>query len=492
MPGHILRSALRVGALCVVAGAASSAAQAPESAPPATPATPAASAPAPPTSAVPALPFEKYTLDNGLEVILHQDKRAPQVTVNVWYHVGALHEERGRSGFAHLFEHLMFQGSAHVPPEQHFKLLEEAGATFVNGSTDFDKTDYYQTVPRHEIELALWLEADRMGWLMEAMSQAKLDEQRAVVKNERRQTTEAVPWGVAREKLWQAVIPYDHPYHGLIIGSQADLDRASLDDVRRFYDDYYAPSNATLVVSGDIEPAEAKKLVDKYFRSLPTWPKPEARRITPPVIRSEIKVEHEETVGTLPWVEIMWLVPGRGQPGELDLAVLAHVLGDGISSKLQEALLVQTEQAESVTVSMDALGNVGVFSIAAVVRPGVTPADVVETIVAQLNFLQEIPVQPDEVARARKKLENELLFALEVGPSRAAVFQESNHYEGDPGAYTKRLAALQAVTDASVMAALNQWLPRDRRAVLIATPKKPVEAKPAAPAAEAPQAEEKK
>jgi predicted Zn-dependent peptidase len=471
----------------MVAGAASSAAQSPESAAP----TPAA-APAPPPSAVPALPFEKYTLDNGLEVILHQDKRAPQVTVNVWYHVGALHEERGRSGFAHLFEHLMFQGSAHVPPEQHFKLLEEAGATFVNGSTDFDKTDYYQTVPRHEIELALWLEADRMGWLMEAMSQDKLDEQRAVVKNERRQTTEAVPWGVAREKLWQAVIPYDHPYHGLIIGSQADLDRASLDDVRRFYDDYYAPSNATLVVSGDIESAEAKKLVDKYFRSLPAWPKPEARRITPPVIRSEIKVEHEETVGTLPWVEIMWLVPARGQPGELDLAVLAHVLGDGINSKLQEALLVQTEQAESVKVSMYGLGNVGVFSIAAVVRPGINPADVVETIVAQLNFLQEIPVQPDEVARARKKLENELLFALEVGPTRAAVFQESNHYEGDPGSYAKRLAALQAVTDASVMAALGQWLPRDRRAVLIAAPKKPAGSAQDVSAAETPKAEENK
>jgi zinc protease len=319
------------------------------------------------------------------------------------------------------------------------------------------------------------------------VGQAKLDEQRAVVKNERRQTTEAVPWGVAREKLWQAVIPYDHPYHGMIIGSQADLDRASLADVRAFYDDYYAPSNATLVVSGDIDPAEAKKLVDKYFRSLPRWPKPEPRRITPPTIQGEVKVEHDETVGALPWVEIMWLVPGRSQPGELDLAVLAHVLGDGISSKLQEALLVQTEQAESVEVSMDAYGNLGVFSIGAVVRPGVNPADVIETIVAQLNFLQEIPVQPDEVARAKKKLENELLFAIEVGPSRANVLQDANHYDGDPGAWSKRLAALQAVTDTSVMAALNQWLPRDRRAVLIATPKK-AEAAPA----DAPKPEEKK
>jgi predicted Zn-dependent peptidase len=467
----------RAGVFCVLAAAATTVAQAPAPDAPAP-----AGSPAPPA---PALAFEKYTLANGLEVILHEDKRAPQVTVNVWYHVGALHEERGRSGFAHLFEHLMFKGSAHVPPEQHFKLLEEAGATFVNGSTDFDKTDYHQTVPRHELELALWLEADRMGWLMEAMSQAKLDEQRAVVKNERRQTTEAVPYGVAREKLWQAVVPSDHPYHGMIIGSQADLDRASLADVRAFYDDYYAPSNATLVLSGDIDSTEAKKLVDKYFRSLPKWPKPEARRITPPTLTGEIRVEHEETVGTLPWIEIMWLVPGRSQPGELDLAVLAKVLGDGIGSKLQEALLIQTEQAESVEVSMDAWGNVGVFSVGAVVRPGVNPADVLETIVAQLNFLQEIPIQPDEVARARKKLENELLFALAVGPTRAHVLQESNHYDGDPGAWAKRLAALQTVTDTSVMAALSQWLPRDRRAILIATPKK-------ADAADASTAEEKK
>lgn len=442
----------------------------------AAPVAEAPAAPATPASAVPALPFEKYTLGNGLEVILHQDKRAPQVTVNVWYHVGALHEERGRSGFAYLFEHLMFQGSAHVPSEQHIKLLEEAGATFVNGSTDFDRTDYYQTVPRHEFELALWLEADRMGWLMEPMTQAKLDEQRAVVKNERRQTTEGVPWGVAREKLWQTVIPADHPYHGAVIGSQADLDRASLADVRRFYDDYYAPSNATLVVAGDIELAESRTLVDKYFRSLPTWPKPSTRRVNPPVLNSEVRVDHVETVGSLAWVELMWLVPGRGQPGEIDLEVLALVLGDGISAKLQEALLIQTEQAESVEVSMQGFGSVGVFTIGAVVRPGVAPPDVIETIGGQLSFLQELPVEPAEVERAKKKIENEILFELEVGPSRAGVFQEHNHYEGDPGAYLKRLEALRAVTDTSVMAALKAWLPRDRRGVLVAKPSGPEEA----------------
>ena len=488
----LLMASLTTSTAAMAEDAPPAAATATAVAPAGTEAPPAAPTGPPP----PALAFEKFTLGNGLEVILHEDKRTPQVTVNVWYHVGALNEERGKTGFAHLFEHLMFQGSAHVPPEQHFKLLEEAGATFVNGSTDYDRTDYYQTVPRHETELALWLEADRMGWLMEAMGQAVLDEQRGVVKNERRQTTEAQPYGIAREKLWQAVVPFDHPYRGMVIGSLADLDRASLDDVRRFYDDYYAPANATLCIVGDFDSAEMKKLVDKYFRSLPTWKRPERRPVTPPVIKGDVQVAHEETVGSLPYVEMLWIVPGRGQPGELDLEVLAHVLGDGIASKLQDALLVQTEQAESVEVDLESLGNFSAFHIGVVVRPGVAPADVLETIQAQLDYLQEIPVQPDEVARAKKGIETAQIFSLEIGPGRANLLQEHNHYEGDPAAWTKRLAALQAVTDTSVMEALKTWLPKDRRGVLTATPKAAAPADkgppPAADKGPPPAAEEKK
>jgi predicted Zn-dependent peptidase len=437
------------------------------------------SAPSPAAVAPPAglgpteLAVEKLILPNGLEVILHEDKRAPQVTVNVWYHVGAFNEQPGKTGFAHLFEHLMFQGSAHVPPEKHFKFLEEAGASFVNGSTDYDRTDYYQTVPRHEVELALWLEADRMGWLMESMGQPVLDEQRGVVKNERRQTTEASPYGLAREKLWQAVVPPSHPYHGMVIGSLADLDRASLDDVRRFYDDSYAPANATLCIVGDFDTADMKKLVDKYFRSLPAWKRPDRRAVAPPTMTADVQVLFEEPVATLAYVEMLWLVPGRGQPGELDLEVLAHVLGDGIASKLQDALLVQTEQAESVSVEMESLANFGAFHIGVVVRPGVAAVDVLETIQSQLDYLQEIPVQPEEVARTKKLLETEFVFSLESGSGRANVLQEHNHYEGDPGAWRQRMAALRAVTDESVMAAMKTWLPKDHRGVLIATPAMP-------------------
>jgi zinc protease len=465
-------------ALCAFVSLSTSA-LAQEAAAPAT-AEPAAPAVAPP----PSLAFEKFTLDNGLEVIIHEDHRQPHVTVDVWYHVGAFEEDKGRTGFAHLFEHLMFQGSTHVPAEAHFRLLEEAGASVINGTTDFDRTNYFETVPRHELELALWLEADRMGWLMEPMTQARLDEQRGVVKNERRQTTEGQPWGLAEEKLWQAVIPAYHPYHGLVIGSQADLDAATLDDVRRFYGRYYAPSNATLCIAGDVTVADAKKLVDKYFRTLPTWPKPEKPRISPPTLWSEVRVTHGETVGSLPRVELLWLVPGRGQPGELDLEVLAYILGDGISSKLQEALLVQNELAQSVDVGLETAANFSAFRIAAVVRPGVDPEEVLNTIQAQLDYLKEIPVQPDEVKRAQRRIETEAVFALETGSVRAEVLQSHNHYDGDPAAFTKRLLQLRGVTDTSVMAALARYLPREHRAVLVAKPKA---AAPSAAAAAAPQ-----
>lgn len=457
-----------VSAAAAETPAATPATPATPAATPATPATPAVATPPPaPTLS---LPFEKYTLDNGLEVILHEDHRSPYVTVNVWYHVGAFEEEPGKTGFAHLFEHLMFQGSTHVEGDKHFRLLEEAGAIPVNGTTDFDRTNYFESLPKNELELGLWLEADRMGWLMEPMSQAKLDEQRGVVKNERRQTTEATPYGIAEEKLWQAIFPSSHPYYGSIIGSMADLDRASLKDVTRFYDTWYAPSNATLCLAGDFDPATVKGLVDKYFKSLPKWPKPAKRVVPAPTLNSEVRIDHEETVGVVPYVDITWLTPAINQPGDKDLSVLAAILGDGIASKLQEALMVQTEQAQEVSVSQQSLANVGVFSISAVVRPGVAPEDVINTIQSQLDYLNDVPVTAEEVTRAVNQIETSMTFSLEMGFVRADVLQNYNHFNGDPGGLQKELDEYRAVTADSVMAAQKKWLPKDRRAILIARP----------------------
>jgi predicted Zn-dependent peptidase len=207
------------------------------------------------------IPYEKYELDNGLEVILHQDGKTGSVAVSLWAHVGGLNEKEGRSGFAHLFEHLMFQGTPHVGDDMHFKYLQQAGGKSINGTTSFDRTNYFEVVPANELELALWLESDRLGWLMEGVTQAKLDEQREVVKNERLQRTENRPYGLGQEKLWQAMFPPSHPYYGKVIGSMADLDAASMDDVKDFFGRFYAPSNMTLALAGNFEVGPTKVLI---------------------------------------------------------------------------------------------------------------------------------------------------------------------------------------------------------------------------------------
>ncbi|MBM4282285.1 MAG: insulinase family protein [Deltaproteobacteria bacterium] len=419
----------------------------------------------------PSLALVKYALDNGLEVILHEDHRQPLVAVNVWYHVGAFAEEPGKSGFAHLFEHLMFQGSAHVPGDKHARYLEEVGVSGLNGTTDFDRTAFFETVPKNELELALWLEADRMGWLAPALSTAVLDERRAVVKDERRQRFEDAPYGIAREKLWHAVFPPSHPYRGMGIGSIADLDNATLDDVRRFYDSYYAPSNATLCIAGDIDPLATRALVDKYFGTLPPWPRPRPRAVAAPTLTQELRIDHEEAVGTVPLVEMLWLTPGRGKPGHREVEVLARVLGDGIASKMRDALLVQSDLAVEVAVVQQAMAEVSTFSIMATVRPEVAPDEVLNTIQSQLDYLADVPVAPEDVARAVKRIESERVFALQETAARADVFQNDNHYAGDPGAFSAELSHYRAITADAVMAALAQHLVKDRRAILVAVPK---------------------
>src|SRR5918995_2799094 len=216
---------------------------------------------------IPRLQFEKYTLPNGLEVILSQKKGLPMVAVNLWYHVGPANEDPGRTGFAHLFEHMMFQGSKHVPGDSHFKLVEGAGGN-LNGTTDFDRTNYFETLPSNQLELALWLEADRMGYLLDQVDQANLSNQQDVVRNERRQSTENQPYGIVEEALFHQLFPREHPYYASVIGSHADIQAAKLDDVKNFFKLYYAPNNASLVIVGDIDRAATKAMVEKYFGTL--------------------------------------------------------------------------------------------------------------------------------------------------------------------------------------------------------------------------------
>src|SRR6266581_3241745 len=304
---------------------AKSAAQAVAKAPTQAPVKAPAAKPAP--LEVPQLKFEKYKLDNGLEVILSEDHRLPMVAVNLWYHVGPANEVPGRTGFAHLFEHMMFEGSKHVPGSSHFHLLEAAGASDINGTTDFDRTNYFETLPSNQLELALWLESDRMGYLPDKLDQANLSNQQDVVRNERRQSVENAPYGVVEEGLFHRLFPKDHPYYGEVIGSHQDIQSAKLEDVRNFFKLYYAPNNASLAIVGDFDPLKRGEDV------------PKIKAHTPP-ITSERRGVVQDNV-QLPRVYIAWLTSPIFKPGDAEADLTAAILGGGKSSRLYKKLVYE-------------------------------------------------------------------------------------------------------------------------------------------------------
>src|SRR6266581_3554997 len=282
---------------------------------------------APAAAEIPRIKFKKYTLANGLEVILSDDHRLPLVAVDLWYHVGPANEEPGRTGFAHLFEHMMFQGSRHVPANMHFKMLEGAGASGINGTTDFDRTNYFETLPASELELALWLESDRMGYQIDKLDQANLSNQQDVVRNERRQSLENTPYGVVEEGLFHLLYPKGHPYYGAVIGSHQDIQSAKLEDVRNFFKLYYVPNNASLAIVGDFDPLKRGEDV------------PKIKAHTPP-ITSERRGVVQDNV-QLPRVYIAWLTSPIFKPGDAEADLTAAILGGGKSSRLYKKLVYE-------------------------------------------------------------------------------------------------------------------------------------------------------
>jgi zinc protease len=276
---------------------------------------------------VPNLKYEKYTLPNGLEVILREDHRLPLVAVDLWYHVGPVNEKAGRTGFAHLFEHMMFEGSEHVGEKAHFKYLEGAGATNINGTTSYDRTNYFETVPSNQVDLALWLESDRMGFLLETLDRAKLTNQRDVVRNELRQD-EGQPYDVADEAIGHLLFPKTHPYYGNVIGSHADVEAARLLDVRDFFHHYYTPNNASIAIVGDFDAATIKEKVAKYFGPIPQGPPVEKASVETPAITTQRRVTVTDTV-QLPRLSVSWLSPEAFKPGDADADMFVSILGGG-------------------------------------------------------------------------------------------------------------------------------------------------------------------
>ncbi len=418
----------------------------------------------------PQLPYEKYRLPNGLEIILSQDRSLPLVAVNLWYHVGAANEEPGRTGFAHLFEHMMFTGSKHIPRGLADKLLEAAGATDSNATTSFDRTNYFDTVPSNQLELALWTHADRMGYLLDSLDQKALTNQQDVVRNERRQTTENRPYGIVDEARFHALFPPGHPYRPVIIGSHTDIQAAGLVDVRDFFKRYYRPNNATLAIVGDFDTAAAKRLVAKYFGSFkrgPDVPKPAI--VTPPLgsERREIVTDQIE----LERLDLDWLTPPRFSADDAELEIAAHVLAGGKSSRLYRKLVYELQIAQEVSADQDANALTSIFNVQALAREGHAASELLPAVDAELDRLAAEGPTTREVERARNQIERSLYQSLQkVGGynGRADLLNTYNHYLGDPGFLPKDIDRYNRVTPADVQRAVRERLRRNSRVVTIA------------------------
>ncbi len=382
------------------------------------------------SEAAPTIEFEKYKLANGLEVILSEDHRLPVVAVNIWYHVGPANERPGRTGFAHLFEHMMFQGSKHVGENQ-IKFLQAAGATGINGTTGFDRTNYFETMPAERLELALWLESDRMAFLLEGLTARNLANQRDVVRNERRQRENA-PYSLVWEELYRQLFPAGHPYHATIIGSHADIESARLADMKEFCRQYYVPNNASLALVGDFDSEEVKQLVDRYFGTIPPGPAlPKLDVATPPIL-SPTRITVTDRV-ELPRIYKAWLTPPVYMPGNAEGDVLAQVLAGGRSSRLYQRLVHEKQIAQEVSAEQQSLVLGSVLMLQATAKPGVSLEQLESAIDDELRLMQADGPTPEELDRVRNTIHTNFAFGLESVSGVADRLNIYNHYLGDPG-----------------------------------------------------------
>ncbi|MGI8509523.1 MAG: M16 family metallopeptidase [Gemmatimonadaceae bacterium] len=452
---RLVRAALPV---CALAGAGAGA-QATAKAPSKPAVETLAKTTAPPAFSVPKLPVERYTLPNGLTVLLSPDHAAPVAAVDIWYHVGSKNELPGRTGFAHLFEHVMFNGSEHIPYGVHFKTIEGAGGN-LNGSTWNDRTNYFEAVPSNEMETALWLESDRMGFLLPALDQAKLDAQREVVKNERRQRVDNVPYGSEDEVIGAAMYPASHPYSWPVIGSMADLSAASLEDVKNFFRKYYAPTNATLVVTGDFEPAATKALIAKYFGPIPAGPaitRPSVPKIT---LNVEKRLVLEDARAKLPQMTIAWPTVGDVDSDNAPLTALARVLTQDRTSRLTKLLVYDRQLATRVAASQngDDSENAGRFEINVTPRPNASLTEIEKLIDSTLAGLSTSPPGASEVDRFKNTTRVSSVTDLDGALNKAEILAKGQTFFGDPLHYIVKTNELLGVTPGDVARVTKQYL----------------------------------
>jgi zinc protease len=426
------------------------------------------------SAAAPLVSFTKYKLKNGLTVILHEDHSLPLTAVNIWYHVGPANEPPKRSGFAHLFEHLMFESSKHVGAEFD-RLLESIGATNVNGTTSWDRTNYFETVPRQHLELVLWLESDRMGFMSETLTQERLDVQRDVVKNERRQSYENAPYGPSSLALLNTLFPAGHPYHGAIIGSMEDLSAATLSDVKDFFRAYYAPSNATLAIAGDIDVAKTKAMIARYFEGLPDRPRPQQAHGVTPALPAPVRLVVDEPV-QLAQVSYGYRTPPAYTPDDPILDVTMAILAGGKATRLYQKLVVEKKLASDVSASLESNQLCSMAVLSATVASGKTVEDVERELDAALAELEKNGPNAAELHRAKRRIEVAIMNNLERlndggGESgRAGMLQRLDHYVGDPGHANAWLAELRRVSADDVRRVVGKHLKASARATIVTRP----------------------
>jgi len=416
--------------------------------------------------------FTKHTLPNGLDVLIHEDHALPIVAVNVWYHVGSKNESPGRTGFAHLFEHLMFEGSQHYD-RGYFHPLQEAGGA-LNGSTNADRTNYWEVVPSNALDRALWMESDRMGYLLPALTDAKFANQREVVLNERRQNYENRPYGLAGMAIVDALYPPNHPYHWLTIGAADDLRAAQLDDVKAFFQRYYHPRNASLALAGDIDTRKGLDLAGWYFSEIPGGEKPPRVSAPAPEPPAEDRLLVLEDRVELPRVYLAWHSPALFADGDAELDLVAEVLSSGKTSRLYRALVYEQRIATEVAASQNSRELGSFFQIVATAAPGRTLAEVERAIKKELAALIEKGPTPLELERCLAQAEAHFLFRLQTVGGFGGKSDQLNAYNtflGDPGYFEKDLERYRTATPAALRAAAEKHLKPSRRVVLSVVPR---------------------
>ncbi len=400
--------------------------------------------------------YEKYKLKNGLEVIFHKDDTLPLVSVNIWYKVGSANERKGKTGLAHLFEHMMFQGSENVPKEMHFRFIQEAGGT-LNGSTTYDRTNYYEKVPSNFLELILWLESDRMGYLLPALTQEKLNNQKDVVSNERLERYDNQPYGLAWELIITHLFPEDHPYSWPTIGFMDDIKSYSLDNVRKFFETYYSPANASLVVAGSFDADQTRDLIEKYFGDIKDSHSFTQLKNSIPGLKESIYLEKKEDV-QLERLHLAWHSDYAYGRDDAVLDVLSDILSGSKNSRLYKNLVFEKEIAQDVSVFQYSGKLTGSFIIIATAKPGIKSEQLKEEIFKELDNIKKNKITEKELTKSKNGIKSSFIYSLQNIDSIADQLNSYNYFLNEPNYFAKDLQRYENVNADLINSCIEKYL----------------------------------